>query len=175
MSSIQSDYLYPIDVPPTFQWDDAEQPGDFECAFDEIHRQAELEHQESCEESDARGDLIDSLCSALLGWYVAMDNLLKILYAHGYEELPPTARSLRGNEKVNVVQRSGMQYVYLGIKAGLVRCLEALPPIRLHNQILETAGKHTHLGLTLSRDLTWGDHISHLERKCGKMLGLLKR
>jgi hypothetical protein len=47
-----------------------------------------------------------------------------------------------------------------------------LPAVYLHTQRLEAVERHTHLGLTLSCDLTWTNHISHLERKCGKMLGL---
>ena len=118
--------------PPSFNWDDTSTPGDFDCIFDEIRQRADVEHEESDAESDAdRVNLIDSISAALFTWYVtyvikdnAMDALLKILRATGFEELPATTRALKGNEKVNVLKRSGMEYVYLGcIKAGLARCL----------------------------------------------------
>jgi hypothetical protein len=126
---------------PDFNWNDLPVTSpdfpDLGCAFDEMVRQADEERdEEAIEKEDVRVAMVESLRLALLSWYVqfnvksnALDALLKILRTHGFEELPKTARALRGNESVSVLNRSGMQYVYLGIKEGLARCLEGVADI----------------------------------------------
>ena len=50
-----------------------------------------------------------------------------------------------------------------------------IPPLILNGTILEFVDKHKHLGIMLSTNLTWTDHIDTLINKCNKLLALLKR
>ncbi|CAH1263510.1 CSMD3 [Branchiostoma lanceolatum] len=46
---------------------------------------------------------------------------------------------------------------------------------RLHGQVLETVPSVKYLGLTITKDLTWKEHINNLCNKANKTLGFLKR
>ena len=50
-----------------------------------------------------------------------------------------------------------------------------LYPYTLHNQILDTVEKATYLGVELSGDLTWADHINKSCVKANKQLAFLRR
>ena len=45
----------------------------------------------------------------------------------------------------------------------------------LHNQILERVEKATYLGVEVSGDLTWADHINKTSDKANKQLAFLRR
>ena len=45
----------------------------------------------------------------------------------------------------------------------------------LHGQILETVSTAKYLGVTVSRDMNWSEHIKNVSTKANKTLGFLKR
>ena len=45
----------------------------------------------------------------------------------------------------------------------------------LHGQILETVNTAKYLGVTISRDMNWSEHINNVCIKANKTLGFLKR
>ena len=49
------------------------------------------------------------------------------------------------------------------------------PPLYLGASAIPEATVHTHLGITLSHDLRWHQHINRIVTKAGKRLSLLKR
>ena len=48
-------------------------------------------------------------------------------------------------------------------------------PIVLNNSLIQYVSKHKHLGVILSDDLKWSNHIDHVISSTNKKLGLLKR
>ena len=57
--------------------------------------------------------------------HVALNSLLQILQGHVNEDLPTDARTvLRTPRQVAVVDRCGGDFIYLGIKSGVLRCSE---------------------------------------------------
>ena len=48
------------------------------------------------------------------------------------------------------------------------------PPLILYNSIIEDVMVHEHLGLTLSSNSSWREHISKIHQKASKKLNLLK-
>lgn len=92
--------------------------------------------------SDSDSDLNDddpSLASDMAAWVTsygikhnAVDALLKTLKTHGHTDLPSTARTLLNTVKeVELELKSGMEYIYLGLKKGLVSNISKYP---LHTQ-----------------------------------------
>ena len=45
----------------------------------------------------------------------------------------------------------------------------------LHQQILENVQSAKYLGITITENMDWGQHISHISSKATKTLGFLRR
>ena len=50
-----------------------------------------------------------------------------------------------------------------------------MPQLMLGDQALRRVSSHTHLGVTLTTGLTWGEHIDKVVKKCGRTLGIMKK
>ena len=48
------------------------------------------------------------------------------------------------------------------------------PKVKFNNIELQDETQHTHLGLTLSYDATWVDHINRIYEKASKRLNILR-
>ena len=49
------------------------------------------------------------------------------------------------------------------------------PQYTLHDQVLESTNTAKYLGVTLSKDLSWNEHISSITAKANGILGFVKR
>ena len=49
------------------------------------------------------------------------------------------------------------------------------PPVSLGGSPIPEADSHTHLGITLSRNLSWRDHITRITNKASQRISLLWR
>ena len=67
------------------------------------------------------------------------------------------------------VQKCKLMYVSRKTQSPFTPCL------RLHNQQLEMVSTYKYLGLLLSNDLSWSQHIKYLCSKARKILGLIYR
>ena len=67
------------------------------------------------------------------------------------------------------VQKCKLMYVTRKTQSPFTPCL------RLHNQQLEVVSTYKYLGLLLSNDLSWSEHIKYLCSKARKILGLIYR
>jgi hypothetical protein len=47
------------------------------------------------------------------------------------------------------------------------------PPLKLNNQLIISVPNHKHLGITLSSDLSWGDHVDQITTKANRLLNYL--
>jgi hypothetical protein len=47
------------------------------------------------------------------------------------------------------------------------------PDLKISNQVIERVTNHKHLGLTLSADLTWSEHVKEITKKASKLLNYL--
>lgn len=91
----------------------------------------------STDSENDKSDVDDvSLASHLRDWvnkfqvkHNAVDELVKLLRESGHPDLPATARTLLKTARtVDVSQKSGMEYIFLGVKVELVKHLDKYPP-----------------------------------------------
>jgi hypothetical protein len=47
------------------------------------------------------------------------------------------------------------------------------PPLKLNNEVINKVNSHKHLGLTLSSDLSWGEHVTNITTKANRLLNYL--
>ena len=88
-----------------------------------------------------------SLCPDLASWAVsqnishsALNSLLKILQNHHVEGLPSDARTLlKTPRKIEIVKKSGGEYIYLGIKSGIL-CRSSLEGFKKVSLIINIDG-----------------------------------
>lgn len=93
------------------------------------------QHEDISSDSNNEDDGGTSLAEELKEWVGeflikqnALDKLLKILKGHGHDYLPVTARTLLKTPKtVHIDNKSGMEYIYLGLKEQLVKYLFKYP------------------------------------------------
>ena len=45
----------------------------------------------------------------------------------------------------------------------------------LHNQVLEVTNKSKYLGVTITNDMSWANHISNITAKANRTIGFLRR
>ena len=82
--------------------------------------------------SDEEGNIASDLVSWINKHQIkhnAADDLLKFLKTHGHNTLPLSARTLLKTDRtVQIEEKSGMSYIYLGLEEALVRTFEKYPP-----------------------------------------------
>ena len=52
---------------------------------------------------------------------------------------------------------------------------EQAPPITFNGRQLNEIQHHKHLGVTLSNNLTWSEHVTNLSKRVGKSLDAMKK
>lgn len=55
------------------------------------------------------------------------------------------------------------------------RLTESYPEIKFENRLVKYVDTHKHLGLSLSSNAKWNDHIDNLMLRCSKMVGILRK
>ena len=72
-------------------------------------------------------------------------------------------------------------YMYIGMssKCQVLHITRSKQPLNtqytLHDQVLEATVTAKYLGVTISKDLSWNDHISPIISKANSTLGFVKR
>lgn len=92
----------------------------------------------------------------------------------------PDAASEMMNEHLTAIQNWSHQWLvkFSPAKTKLMTCSfkkKTYPNITFNNVILASVSSHKHLGLTLSKNLTWTDHIKDIIKSVSPMSDVLKK